>query len=171
MINWLIRMEHIAKQDAAMTDLSNFRPAQTDSATGPTFWLSILEKCLSAHLVRSVLDRAQRLTCQFVRDRLDSEDSSGEFRSQQLNDTAQLVTHDSCDPRAALSSSSARVQRFDRLYKNAGMTHRVEAVIYLEFGGAEAATFWMRKPSDEAIQATLRRRGSLSVQNYQLIEL
>ncbi|MDI2145008.1 hypothetical protein KBJ94_23445 [Pseudomonas sp. ITA] len=154
-----------------MKDLSNFRPPQTDTATGPTFWLSILEKCFSGHPVRSVLDRAQRLTCQFFPDRLDSEDSSGEIRSQQLNDTAQLVTHDSCDPRAALSSSSARVQRFDRLYKSSGMTHRVEAVIYLEYGGAEAATFWMRKPSEEAIQATLRRRGSLSVHNYQLIEL
>lgn len=164
-------MDHIAKQDAAMTDLSNFRPAQTDSATGPTFWLSILEKCLAAHPVRSVLDRAQRMTCQFLRDRLDSEDSSGEFRNQQLNETAQQVTHDSCDPRAAQSSTSARVQRFDRLYKNAGMTHRVEAVIYLEFGKAEAATFWMRKPSEEAIQTTLRRRGSMSVQNYQLVEL
>lgn len=164
-------MEHIAKQDAAMTDLSNFRPAQTDSATGPTFWLSILEKCLSAHPVRSVLDRAQRLTCQFVRDRLDSEDSSGEFRSQLLVNTAQQVPIGLIDPCAALSSTSARVQRFDRLYKNAGMTHRVEAVIHREFGGAEAATFWMRKPSDKAIQATLVRRGSRGAQNYQLIEL
>ena len=74
-------------------------------------------------------------------------------------------------PHVGMGSTTARVQRFDRIYKSAGMTHRVEAVIHLEFGGAEAATFWMRKPSDEAIQATLRRRGSLAVKDYQLIEL
>lgn len=154
-----------------MPDLNNFTPAQTDSGTEPTFWISILERCLSAHPVSSALDRAQRWTYHFLRNRLDSEDSSGEFRSQLLVDTAPQVPIGSCDPRAALSSTSARVQRFDRLYKNAGMTHRVEAVIHREFGGSEAATFWMRKPSDEAIQATLVRRGSRGAQNYQLIEL
>lgn len=164
-------MEHIAKQDAAMPDLSNVNPVQTGSGTGPTFWISILGRCLSAHPVRSAFDRAQRWTYQLLRVRLDSEDSSGEFRSQLLVNTAQQVPIGLIDPCAALSSTSARVQRFDRLYKNAGMTHRVEAVIHREFGGAEAATFWMRKPSDKAIQATLVRRGSRGAQNYQLIEL
>ncbi len=154
-----------------MPDLSNLSPAKTDSGSGQTFGVSIFESGLSVHPIRAVFDRAQRWTSQTLRNCLRSEDSSDEFQSKPFNENCKMVPQGEGNPRLGLSSSTARVQRFDRLYKNAGMTHRVEAVILLEFGGAEAATFWMRKPSEEAIQATLRRRGALDVQNYQLIEL
>jgi len=169
--NWVIRLEQIAKQDAAMPDLSNFSPAKTDTGSGQTFRASKLERGLSVHPIRAVFDLVQRWTSQTRRNCLWPEDSSDEFRGKPLQDSANMVPLGESSPHVGMGSTTARVQRFDRIYKSAGMTHRVEAVIHLEFGGAEAATFWMRKPSDEAIQATLRRRGSLAVKDYQLIEL
>lgn len=154
-----------------MPDLSNFSSAKTGTGSGQTFGVSILERGLSVHPIRAVFDSAQRWTSHTLRSWLWSEDSSDELRRKPMHDPNSMVPHSECSPREGLNSTTARVQRFDRLYKNAGMTHRVEAVILLEFGRAEAATFWMRMPSDEAIQATLRRRGSLAVENYQLIDL
>jgi hypothetical protein len=51
------------------------------------------------------------------------------------------------------------------------MTHRVQALIQLEIGRAETAIFWMRNPSDEAIQVVLRKRGVMAGYNLQLIEI
>jgi len=154
-----------------MPNLINFSSVQTNTGSGKTSGASILEIGLAVHPIRAVFDRAQRWTWHTLRNCLCSEDSSDEFRSKPLHEAPNMVPHGECNPRAVLSSTTSRVKRFDRIYKSAGMTHRVEAVILLKFGGAEAATFWMRKPSDEAIQATLRRCGSLAVENYQLIEL
>lgn len=153
-----------------MLDLSHFNRAKTDAGFRKVLAASILEREFSVHLITAVLDLAQSWTCT-LRNCLWWEESSEECRSKQLRNPDNIGPDSQCRPHRGLSSTTARVERFDHIYKNAGMTHRVEAVILLEFGGTEAATFWMRKPSNEAIQATLRRRGSLAVENYQLIEL
>lgn len=69
-----------------------------------------------------------------------------------------------------LEPTRSREERYDRLYKSAGMTHRVQIRMLHEIGQAELI-FWMRNPSENAITEALQRRGVFHRYDAQLIEL
>lgn len=72
---------------------------------------------------------------------------------------------------ADTQKENANIAKLDRKYKKQGCTHRIEAWIHPARGDDFSILFWMKNPTVEDIQTTIRKQKSTVLDDYKLIEL
>ncbi|WP_095158280.1 hypothetical protein [Pseudomonas sp. Irchel 3E13] len=72
---------------------------------------------------------------------------------------------------ADTQNENAEIAKLDAKYKKQGCTHRIDAWIHPARGDDFSISFWMKNPTVEEIQATIRKNKSTVLDDYNLVAL